>query len=496
MAVTSSLSSPGWAVCKACCFRTLPLLDRESGHCAAEVRCRDELIHSAGYVDAEQPLLDHAGTLAQQLSISEWHATHIQQIVERAVAPPLQCAWDALSEVENGEETTYVPGTPCEDEEPLEKGRPVSKTSSDRVSTGVVELDACLDGGFMRGMISELGGESASGKTQLALYTATCTALGLPAEKGATTSSSSCVLQGGRGEGVILLTTKGQTAARHMVDRMVEMTQACVRAWHEEQPWATVTQTEAVNVMLQNVHVACTSTFDAAEHVLRYTLPGLVARRASMQAPPFALVVLDSVPPLLQDDSLDTTQGSSAMARSVRAGRLHALGLWLKQVAVGRAPHTPAMAVITINHVHDAFAYEAALVRQALAQGTLPMSEAGMARSMPMSTLIDDETPLMLPMQAAHFSGLLASVPCAEHSATMASFHADTDIKMAQLGLVWANCINARYWVAMLPPPPPSMLAPAVPVRRLRVVFAPTCTSSTKEALFLVTPRGVQGYVT
>jgi DNA repair protein RadB len=42
---------------------------------------------------------------------------------------------------------------------------------TDRLSTGLQRLDACIDGGFERGIITEVYGEPGSGKTNLVLYT-------------------------------------------------------------------------------------------------------------------------------------------------------------------------------------------------------------------------------------------------------------------------------------------------------------------------------------
>ena len=395
--------------------------------------------------DSAEPSAD----LARRLHVPEEHAARIRNAVQRAAAPMPRCVWD---EVERSARYGVVPGTPGADE-PLDYPAAAGMAPAGAfVSSGSHALDACLGGGYARGIISEILGESSAGKTQLVLHTAVTTALGL--------GTSASVTAGGAGAGVALITTHGRSAARHMVHRMVHMAHAVLEA--ADAPDTPALVERGTRVMLRNVSIACAFTFDSAQHVLCYTLPGMIARQRDAGRD-VALVVLDSVPPLLQDDSLEEPT-ARASAHSVRAARLHALAEWLKRLAAGGAAARDAgpLAVLVVNHVSDAFDHDKALVRHALAHGG----------GTPVHPRIDAAHLLPLPYapQAAHFSGLLASVQ-----------RGDQDLKTAQLGLVWANCVNARFLVAH---------TPHAAMRRLAVVFAPTARAG-DAALFAVTPRGI-----
>ena len=150
-------------------------------------------------------------------------------------------------------------------------------------------------------------------------------------------------------------------------------------------------------------------------------------------------------------------------------GRLLALGDWLKRLAAGR-PGTSAQrrAVVVVNHVSDAFAPEKTLVRDALAQGHGPAAE---------HTL-----PLAYQPQAAHFSGLFACVTGAAPGAGVVRL--ESDLKTAQLGLVWANCLNARFLVSN------ARRTAGGQVRRLRAVFTPMGPDRS-EALYTITAGGI-----
>jgi len=443
-----------------------------------------QFLHIAGLYDAEQITMLTTATLARDLSVSEAHAKHIRHIVERAIAPSHSNIWDILHM-----DTLCVPGTPYQDDvspcvsspvawfTPTAGPRPLA-AACDFVSSGSAALDQCMGGGFAKGMVSELVGESASGKTQLILYTTVCTALGLSSEP-----ASYSALCGGPGQAVALITTHGRSAASHMVRRMVDMTEHLVRPWYLQHTSLPADQVdarvnEAVQRMLANVFLACALTFESMEHVLCYTLPGLMTRmrNTTLSMP---LIVIDSIPPLFQEDAVDPDQ-EIARHHSVRAARLHTLALRLKRLAAGTP--TASHAVVVTNHVKDAFASDTALVRHALAHAQLPLSTpAAPCRFTP-----TEAPPVPFGLQAAHFQGLLACIPCAAPSTSEVDV---PELKSAQLGLVWSNCINARYLMAVMPVP--HGIAKANAPRRLRTVFAPTCPSAVPEVEFLLTRAGI-----
>lgn len=425
--------------------------------------------------------------LARELNVSEAQAKNIRHIIERAMAPPHPSAWDMLHT-----DTLCVPGTPHQDDAsphvsspvawctPPARPRPLAAACG-FLSSGNATLDKYMGGGFAKGMVSELVGESASGKTQLILYTTVCTALGLTLDESPAPYS---VLCGGPGRAVAIITTHGRSAARHMVRRMVDITRNLVRSWYLQHVDLTGDEMDsrvdmAVEKVLANVFLACALTFESVEHVLCYTLPGLMTRMRTTTTLTMPLIVIDSIPPLFQEDAMDPDQ-EMAKHHSVRAARLHALAQWLKRLATGTP--TESAAVVVTNHVKDAFASDTALVRHALAQAHLPLSNP----DAPSQCISAEAPPVLFGLQAAHFQGLLACIPSVAPFPSEANLPA---LKSAQLGLVWSNCINARYLMAVMAEP--HGIATASAPRRFRTVFAPTCPSAAPEVEFLVTRAGI-----
>ena len=451
-------------------------------------RSADEVSRSllivAGYDGVERILGDTVASLAKNLNATETHARHIRMTVERAVAPMQSSIWNLL----DGSEDSVVSGTPGEDDEGKDASFAMQSLRENQhgvVPSGVLTLDACLNGGFARGMVSEIVGESSVGKTQLCLHVAVCTALGL--HTATHRPAAHAVVSGGNGRAVALIATKGRSAAQHMVNRMAEMAREILEEWYGKQgtyPAAYVHNRveDGVRLVLENVYLACAFTFDTAEHLLRYTLPGLISRKR-LTSNPVELVVVDSIPPLLQEDFHDTAlPETSASIHSVRAFRLHELASLLKRLADG------TIAVIVTNHVNDAFAQDAALVQRALADEEIPWSKADL--EIPYRK--ESQTvslPLNYTLQAAHFSGLLAYVPRKENcDIKMTTFLAERDSKVAQLGLVWTNCINARFLLTH----DRNKSRNDHRIRRFRVVFSPLCTESNGEVYIRITRQDIQ----
>ncbi|WFD00425.1 DNA repair protein rhp57 [Malassezia yamatoensis] len=429
----------------------------------AEFRClsqRDLALCRRANVHSVEQLLSHSiQELTRKLGVHESHAIRIRNVIQRAAAPPMQCIYDQIRI------PSEVPGTPLQDEPSasLDSDALDSLAASDVfhpstsyltlnqlrlksfLSTGQPALDECMGGGFTKGMVSELLGESASGKTQMLLSTTVSVALAL--------HTPQSVLLGGKGESVALITTQGRSAARHMVHRLVEITSAQLHNLPADQLQS------AIHAVLRNVSIACAFSYETAQHVLCYMLPAMILRFHEQYhdhhtPPPIGLVALDSIPPLLQHDILQEESESISVSPTARAAKLHALAEQLREIAMGSADK---IAVVVVNHVSDAFDQDRAYVRQAIAKNLLG-SEIPKEKSpavVPNTHLL----PLSYATQAVHFSGLLSSVQ-----------HRDSHLKTAQLGLVWANCINARFLL--------THTHSHSKMRRLRVVFAPNAPAN------------------
>ncbi|WFD44491.1 hypothetical protein MPSI1_003159 [Malassezia psittaci] len=421
-----------------------------------------------------EQLLSHSiQELTRKLGVQESYAIRIRNLVQRAAAPLMQCIYDQIYQTNT---PSQVPGTPLQDEQAQFLDSPaldslqasdVFRSSTSYVtldqlklksfsSTGQPALDECMGGGFAKGMVSELLGESASGKTQLLLSTTVSVALAL--------NTPHSVLLGGKGESVALITTQGRSAARHMVHRLVEITSAQLHDLPADQ------LQNAIHAVLRNISIACAFSYETAQHVLCYMLPAMILRFLEQShdqhtPPPIALVAIDSIPPLLQHDMLQQDSESISISPTARAAKLHALAEQLRDIALGSAEK---IAVVVVNHVSDAFDQDRAYVRQAIAKNLLG-SESPMEKPYP-AIHTTHILPLSYATQAVHFSGLLSSVQ-----------HRDSHLKTAQLGLVWANCINARFLL--------THTLSHSKLRRLSVVFAPNAPAN-RHVDFSIESRG------
>lgn len=445
------------------------------------VRCWNGQLTAAEYITTEQLLLEEPSVLAAKLHLGAAQACALRDAVERACAPQAVSAWKILRK-----EEVWVHGTPREDEvvrggSPVHLGGsapapPQTPTpSADALSTGDAQLDHCLGGGLPRGMLTEIAGESASGKTQFVLFTAACVALGLVSDG----DDSASFLQDGRGHYVAVVCTSGRSNARHMVDRLLQMGESLLQERVADSPAKEATIERGLQVLLGNVSIACAATFDDVEHVLCYTLPGLIARADALERD-IALVALDSVPPLLQEDALDVDSAPAGVApHTWKAAKLQSLAAWLKRIAICGGPRSQRRAVVVVNHMSDAFANDKALVHGALAldQG-MPAEESSVL-------------PLQYAPQAAHFSGLLGSLPSHESTGGAPArvpphrFSMEDDLKTAQLGLVWANSINARCLITNI-----GARGEHGAIRRFRVLFSPMAAPGS-EVYYSIHKRGI-----
>ncbi|CAD6888448.1 unnamed protein product [Tilletia controversa] len=372
------------------------------------------------------------------------------------------------------------------------------------LSTGDIRLDRILGGGIRRGTVTELVGESSSGKTQLALQLALHTVLGIKADEPDVRWDPSR-----RPSGVAILTPHGAAAASSLISRLVELATALphCRSRNEregdgrggrrqngdslvsgnkgEEPTS-----EHVDVVLRNVHVACLGDADALDHALAYTLPGLQQRLQTCDERskgPLELIIIEGLPAFLQDDTVDMNKFSGRFMRAKLlcsiADKLRCLSLNARARArtggsnrattdscVRHEDYGPA--ILVINHVSDAFDREAAIVRAVLQEGyigvhelqpqaTVPAQERTLPSTLTISAQSAMDPPLAFDLQSIHSSGLLSTIPSSVGAAGIrpqrdASGHElplDLDdfaralkgrVKFAQLGNVWTNCLNAR----------------------------------------------------
>ena len=430
----------------------------------ASLSPRDKaLCRRAGYQSTEKLLVDGLSTLAANLRVPESEAERLRGSVVAACAPVATCMWDAVKDRMHA--MAHVPGTPNQDDciirhehaDPRFASAPLVYTPN-TLSTGNAALDACTRG-LEIGTVTEIVGESSTGKTQLVLSIAVCTALGLADERAGREPDPDCLLDNGDGHRVSILTTQGESSARRMVDRMVEIADKVIREQCAARMHVDVGS--IISNMLANVTVAHAVSYDAVEHILNYTLPGHISRSG-----PISLFVLDNVASIMSDDVL-------GIATVPRQMRVHGIADALKRLAAG-GTGSPPMAILVTNQVGDAFPHECALVERAYAAGELPAPSTSAPAAGP---FLEPEQvlPLCALEQIAHISGLYASVPHGGEGHVVTRV-ADSALKTAQLGPAWANLVNARWMISRNP-------------RRLRVVFSPQAAYG--EVYFSILESGV-----
>ncbi|SPO38249.1 uncharacterized protein PSFLO_03726 [Pseudozyma flocculosa] len=380
-------------------------------------------------------------------------------------------ALDSRGALNNGPATGEACSVHCgQIEEALYDGQPRRI-----LTTGDTSLDDLLNGGVYRGALTEIVGESTSGKTQLAVQLAVCATLGLlPTGRelganavhdsagpmasndsvkvsgttprldvgGATATAGGCC-------GIAYITSGGHSAAQAFVRRAVEVADSAVRKRlrnaaasaescpNQQDEDAAVDQ--AKGQLLANMHIACVNDVEALDHALKFTLPGLFARThqpaatpsvrcahtssagQSGQQAPIGLVIVDSLPPLFHEDS--ATQSMDNLVHRSRA--LVEISDSLKRLAgsspgpYGQRAGTMGAAVVVLNHVSDAFDAEKEIANRFVFSSSDRLRAARKGINTPNDAARDvwEADAMLAPMalpyaeQGAFFTGLLASVP-------------------------------------------------------------------------------------
>ncbi|CAO1629099.1 unnamed protein product [Parajaminaea phylloscopi] len=293
------------------------------------------------------------------------------------------------------------------------------------VTLGDADLDATAGGGVRCGAITEIAGESSTGKSQLIMQMAVFAALGwTPADLANDNPDWPPADLGQNAGTVAILVSEGDAQATLVVRRMLQMAEELIRrSWQRRadrgrrhgSPGAEVgrvddvsgarrlkgghreilekTVKQASSLLLRNIRISPIRDLEALEHALTYTLPGLARRLLeSHGSPPLRLVILDSLAPLFYSDQ----PGSSFAGLMLRTRWTNLIADELKKLArygmhhstpspaehlkqerssdageeVSAIQATPPIAcgaaIVIINHVSDAFEKDLAALYQIL----------------------------------------------------------------------------------------------------------------------------------
>ncbi|KAL1412052.1 DNA repair protein rhp57 [Vanrija albida] len=274
------------------------------------------------------------------------------------------------------------------------------------IRTGDPDLDEALGGGIHTGVLTELVGESAAGKSHLTSTFALAAGVpGLSSNPG----------------GAIVLTSERVLST----DRLVELAPALLARAGADTP---------VSELLDNIHTSRIGDIDSLEHTLQFIIPHMLeSRRWGTHSPlkgeiatderpqarapgqkPIRVLVIDSITALLRGET--ATSGAGLVQRSRHlctvADRLKALAVEYE------------LAVVVVNQVSDVFFDRL--------DRPLPPSHSASSQASAVDEGPDQPLPPMLyATQARLFSGQSPGVA-----------------KEASLGIVWANAVNVRVMLA------------------------------------------------
>ncbi|QRV89982.1 DNA repair helicase RHP51 [Ceratobasidium sp. AG-Ba] len=227
---------------------------------------------------------------------------------------PLERAQTVLKHVH----AAYAPVTTLVDLE--NSGSPTTEDIAGRTfTTGDEGLDNLLGGGIVVGQITEITGEAAGGKSQLALQLSL--SVQLPEAEGGLEGSA------------LYLTTLNRLSTSRLLDMIKAHP---ILANHHP---ATVT--------LDNISTQHASDVDKLTVLLTSLLPTHITA-CQARGTPLRLLVIDSLTAVFRDNPANRQASQSLYARSES---LNAIGSLLQQIA-----STHGIAVVVINDVTDVFA--------------------------------------------------------------------------------------------------------------------------------------------
>ncbi|KAK4684955.1 DNA repair protein RAD57, partial [Tremellales sp. Uapishka_1] len=286
------------------------------------------------------------------------------------------------------------------------------------LSTGDEGMDLLLGGGLRLGTLTEIVGESASGKSHLSM------SLALSAQL-----SSLSRYPGG----AIILTSERELST----DRLIELSKSLLlknpagMGKHGNHDFL-------VKSLLDNVHTNRCLDVEGLDHALSYVLPAILSSQRKGKGKegesnlkgddvalnndktngkkPIRLLILDSITALLRGDD---TMASSTQGLTTRSRHLSMISDKLKSLAVEYD-----IAIVVINQVSDVFFVPTSSTPTPTPPPSSSFSLSGIYTNSP-------EPPMVYSTQSRWFSG-----------------QSDALRKEATLGIVWANIINVRIMLS------------------------------------------------
>ncbi|UZJ57493.1 hypothetical protein CBS101457_006813 [Exobasidium rhododendri] len=436
-------------------LESLPLSKREKAKCI-----RTDLINAAQILYATSSEHD----VRHLFDLNE--AAKIGQITARCQAPKFSSVLGILESSGEGSSVSSKELVKSEcDSDMTTRERPTATDEAFKkacsglyLRTGDGKVDELLGGGLRRGCLTEIVGESACGKTQLAMQTALFTALGLttleeddigidaPIAKGQNdlyTSLRGCGIRPvPLTNSVVFINSGGDTTSRQIIRRMDQMLRIMVEerwvqsrrsssrkkstkrprregdvgrssgTFLEEEDCASTLRDamdQAQKQLWENVHLSSPKDYESLEHVVTYQLPVLSSRIRRQSKVPIGLVIIDDLPSFFIEENDDAaTQGKEGWIVK-RSRLLCEISDKLKRFAVSccgddKTISSPfsSTAIMVMNQVIDTFASNAEVLRTAVIG----------SRSIHMESFLQGSTRPVLSssVQEGFYNGVLASV--------------------------------------------------------------------------------------
>ncbi|OCT45515.1 DNA repair protein rhp57 [Cladophialophora carrionii] len=304
------------------------------------------------------------------------------------------------------------------------------------VSTSDLNFDRALNEGIRPGHITEVVGESRTGKTTFALGLLLSVQLAPPV---------------GLGKAGIFITSEGPLNTK----RLNQMLSSYADVLPEQRP------------SLDRVHTITVTDLEAQEHILRYQLPVAISRYN------VGLVVLDSVTANFRAEYGTRTAAQLAD----RAAQLTNLGNTLRQLAIEHD-----IAVVVTNQVSDRFDDSKHLFRSSPAATSSP---AASLQNLPPAVAERRQETQSLDHQQRFFTGWGDDKGNTQHE----------QLKTPALGLAWANQISARIVLKMESERQEyaggSVWKDKNPSRTFAVVFAPWAPTTKPPIRYEIAAQGI-----
>lgn len=377
----------------------------------------------------------------------------------------------------------------------LQRWHECKVNGGDTLTTGDQKIDDVFGGGVHLGSLSEVVGQSAAGKTQLALQTAVYAALALDKDADVrhgdldenkddlfvalqgqgirSASERRCVMYivfDGKGE-LDLVTRRMRQICRALMEvrwRKADIHRRMAAEKERERKRKRTTgafaasENERLSLpdlialaqqrMMANIHLAAINDYGMLQHLLQYDVSALLADTGRS---PFGLIVLDDVTDCIH--AAAESRASHPSQLTVERSRVCAeLSDALKKLAAAKE-NGGRLAVLVTNHVVDVLDQHKHVLRSAV-EGLL--DGAPQVRPSPPKTSqvifssgIDGD--VTLTAQEPRYTGMTAHL----HSETIREMAVNappymtraqllenvmSTLRSASLGLSWVNCINVR----------------------------------------------------